>query len=269
MPSQLGTALVTGSSSGIGAVYADRLAARGYDLILVARNEARLRAQADKLADTHGVHVDVLVADLTDPADLRRVEARLASDPDIRMLINNAGFGGAGTLAQSPVEDMERMIDVNVTAIMRLSYAAAPAFVARGTGTIINIASIVAVAPEILNGVYGGSKAFVLAFTRSLKKELADSGVTVQVVLPGATGTDFWDIAGLPSSNLPESWVMTPETLVDAALVDLDAGVFASIPSLQDDAQWQAWETAREAMSPNLSSRTAAPRYADRGGRII
>lgn len=267
MASQLGTALVTGSSSGIGAVYADRLAARGYDLILVARNEERLRAHAARLSSTHGVHVDVLVADLTDAADLRRVETILASNDRISMLVNNAGFGGAGTLAQSRVDDMERMIGVNVTAVMRLSYAAAPAFAARGAGVIINIASIVAIAPEILNGVYGGAKAFVLAFSRSLKKELSGSGVTVQVVLPGATGTDFWEVAGVPTSNLPESWVMTPETLVDAALSDLDADVFASIPSLQDDSQWQAWETAREAMASNLSSRVAAPRYAARAGK--
>lgn len=261
MPSPIGTALVTGASSGIGAIYADRLAARGHDLLLVARNEDRLRAQAEKLGSRHGVKVDIMVADLIDRADLRTVETRLATDQWISVLVNNAGFGGASTLAQSAVDDMERMIDVNVTAIMRLCYAAAPAFVARGTGTIINIASIVAIAPEILNGVYGGSKAFVLAFSRSLKKELAETGVKVQVVLPGATGTAFWDTAGMPASNLPESWVMTPETLVDAALHDLDAGTFASIPSLHDEKQWQAWETAREAMSPNLSSRVAAPRY--------
>ncbi|NYI00254.1 SDR family NAD(P)-dependent oxidoreductase [Cupriavidus plantarum] len=262
MPAQAVTALVTGASSGIGAVYADRLAARGHDLILVARNEERLRAQADKLSRRHGVAVDLLVADLNRLADLRRVEARLTSDERIGILVNNAGFGGAGTLAQSSVDDMERMIGVNVTAVMRLAYAAAPAFASRGAGAIVNIASIAAIAPEVLNGVYGGTKAFVLAFSRSLKKELAEQGVHVQVVLPGATGTEFWDIAGLPSSNLPESWVMTPETLVDAALLDLDAGVFASIPSLQDESQWEAWERAREAMLPNLSSRVAAPRYA-------
>lgn len=262
MPSQSVTALITGASSGIGAVYADRLAARGHDLLLVARNEARLRAQAQKLSSQYGVGVDLLVADLNDPADLRKVETRLATDERIGMLVNNAGFGGAGTLAQSSVDDMERMIGVNVTAVMRLAYAAAPAFASRGAGTLINIASIAAIAPEVLNGVYGGTKAFVLAFSRSLKKELAEQGVRVQVVLPGATGTEFWDIAGLPSSNLPDSWVMTPQTLVDAALLDLDAGVFASIPSLQDEAQWQAWETAREVMMPNLSSRVAAPRYA-------
>ena len=262
MPAQSVTALVTGASSGIGAVYADRLAARGHDLLLVARNEHRRRAQADKLSRRQGGAVDLLVADLNRLADLRRVEARLTSDERIGILVNNAGFGGAGTLAQSSVDDMERMIGVNVTAVMRLAYAAAPAFASRGAGAIVNIASIAAIAPEVLNGVYGGTKAFVLAFSRSLKKELAEQGVHVQVVLPGATGTEFWDIAGLPSSNLPESWVMTPETLVDASLLDLDAGVFASIPSLQDESQWEAWERAREAMLPNLSSRVAAPRYA-------
>jgi short-subunit dehydrogenase len=261
MAGALGTAIVTGASSGIGAIYSDRLAARGHDLILVARNAARLQAQAAKIAARHGVEVRIHPADLADPADLRGVEALFARDDRIAVLVNNAGFGGAGTLEQSPVDDMERMIDVNVTAVMRLSYAAAPAFVARGKGVIVNIASIVAIGPELLNGVYGGTKAFVLAFSRSLKKDLADKGVTVQVVLPGATGTEFWDIAGLPHSNLPEAWVMTPETLVDAALADLDAGLFASIPSLQDDAEWRAWEAAREAMTPHLSSRQAAPRY--------
>lgn len=256
-----GTALVTGASSGIGAVYADRLAARGHDLLLVARNRNRLEAQAERLRARHGVSVRIHVADLGAPEDLRGVEALIAEDRTISVLVNNAGFGGAGTLAQSDVDEMERMVAVNVTAVMRLSYAAAPAFTARGRGTIINIASIVAIGPEVLNGVYGGTKAFVLAFSRSLKKELEGSGVVVQVLLPGATGTEFWDIAGLPHSNLPADWVMTPEVLVDAAMADLDAGHFASIPSLQDGGQWQAWEAAREAMLPNLSSRTAAPRY--------
>lgn len=256
-----GTALVTGASSGIGAIYADRLAARGHDLLLVARNRARLEEQAARLRDRHSVHARIHVADLGAAADLRGVEKLIAEDETLTMLVNNAGFGGAGSLAQSDVEEMERMIAVNVTAVMRLSYAAAPVFAARKSGSIINIASIAAIAPEILNGVYGGTKAFVLAFSRSLRKDLAPEGVSVQVVLPGATGTEFWDIAGLPHANLPAEWVMTPEVLVDAALADLDAGQFASIPSLHDDGQWQAWETARDAMLPHLSSRTAAPRY--------
>lgn len=262
MTNTKGTALVTGASSGIGAIYADRLAARGHDLLLVARNEARLNAQASKLAIRHGVKVRIQVADLTDPGDLRAVEAVLATDPSITVLVNNAGFGGAGTLAQSSVDEMERMIAVNVTALTRLSYAAVPVFVARGRGTIINISSIVAIGPEVLNGVYGGSKAFVLAFSRSLRKELAGTGVTVQVVLPGATATGFWETMGIRQADVPEGWVMTPELLVDAALADLDGGEFASIPSLHDLGQWEAWEAAREAMLPNLSSREASPRYA-------
>lgn len=256
-----GIALITGASSGIGAVYADRLAARGHDLILVARNAARLEEQAARLRDRHGIAVQTRPADLTDPAGLAGVEALFRDLDGITVLVNNAGFGGAAPLLASPVDEMQRMIAVNVTAVMRLAHAAGTAFAARGSGTIVNIASIVAIAPELLNGVYGGSKAFVLAFSRSLQAELAPKGVTVQVVLPGATGTAFWDVAGMPASNLPADWVMTPETLVDAALADLDRGAFASIPSLQDLAEWEAWEAAREVMRPHLSSRTAAPRY--------
>lgn len=261
MTNTAGTALVTGASSGIGAVYADRLASRGYDLILVARSGDRLRKQADNIAKRHGIEVRTQVADLTSTADLRIVEGVLASDPSITVLVNNAGFGGASTLAQSNVDDMEQMIAVNVTAVMRLTHAAMPALVARGSGTIINIASIVAVGPEILNGVYGGTKAFVLAFSRSLNKELAETGVKVQVVLPGATGTGFWETMGVPQTNLPSEWIMTPETLVDAALTDLDGGQFVSIPSLHDIEQWNTWDAAREAMLTKLSSNTAAPRY--------
>lgn len=253
-------ALITGASSGIGAVYAERFAARGQDLILVARRGAELQSLADRLA-THGVAIQTVAADLRDPADLRRIEAILREDDAVETLVNNAGVGGPGALAQSDVDAMEHMVDLNVTAVMRLSYAVAPGFVARGRGTIINISSIVAIAPEVLNGVYGGSKAFVLAFSRSLAKELNPSGVQVQVVLPGATGTAFWETVGIRASALPDSWVMTPETLVDAALQDLDAGRFASIPSLQDESEWQSWEQAREVMLPHLSSRTAGPRY--------
>lgn len=256
-----GTAVVTGASSGIGAVYADRLAARGHDLILVARNRDRLDAQAQKIRDAHGVGVQVVTADLTDSADVRRVEDMLKTDPSVTILVNNAGFGGAGELLQSDVERMEQMIAVNVTAVMRLSYAIAPAFVERGSGTFINISSIVAIAPEILNGVYGGSKAFVLAFSQSLQKELSGKGVRVQVVLPGATATEFWDIAGVPASNLPASWVMTAANLVDGALAGLDRGEFATIPSLQDGAEWEAYEAARQVMLPHLSNASLAPRY--------
>ena len=256
-----GTALVTGASSGIGAIYADRLAGRGYDLVLVARNADRLQKQAEIIQASHGVSVRVVSADLTDRAQLRQVEALLQSDKSITLLVNNAGFGAAGPLVQSDVDRMEEMIAINVTAVTRLAYAAAPAFVARGSGTIINIASIVAIGPEILNGIYGASKAFVLAFSQSLRKELSDKGVRVQVVLPGATATEFWDVAGVPVSNLPKEWVMSAPDLVEAALAGLDRGEFVTIPSLQDGAEWEAFEAARQVMLPHLSSSTVASRY--------
>jgi len=156
---------------------------------------------------------------------------------------------------------MQAMIELNVTALTRLTYAAAPAFVARGEGTIINIASVVAVAPEILNGVYGGSKAFVLAFTQSLQHELAGKGVRVQAVLPGATRTEFWDIAGQPVENLPQGIVMSGDDLVDAALAGLDLGEVITVPSLPDEADWKAFEAARAALGPNLSRDQPAARY--------
>jgi uncharacterized protein len=153
------------------------------------------------------------------------------------------------------------MIALNVGAITRLTYAAAPAFVARGVGTIVNVASFVAVHPEILNGVYAGTKAFVLAFSRSLNHELADKGVRIQVVLPGATATDFWGIAGMPVEYLPAELVMPAGEMVDAALAGLDQGELVTVPSLPDLAGWNAYESARQALFPNLSRSSAAYRY--------
>jgi short-subunit dehydrogenase len=261
MNASLGTALVTGASSGIGALYAERLAERGYDLILVARNRDRLNALATKISGATGRRVDVLVADLANPADLAKVEATLRDNAGVTMLVNNAGVGTHMPLLGSDIDAMHKMIDLNVTAPTRLTYAAAPGFVARGKGAIINIASIVAIAPEILNGVYGGSKAFLLAFSQSLKHELGDKGVQVQAVLPGATATEFWDVAGLPIENLPASIVMRTEDLVDAALVGFDRGELVTIPSLHQGDEWQAYEAARQAMSQHLSSDTVAERY--------
>lgn len=165
-------------------------------------------------------------------------------------------------LLQSDVEQMTRMVELNVTAPMRLAYAAVPGFVERGHGAIINIASIVAISPETLNGVYGGSKAFVLAFSQSLQHELADKGVQVQAVLPGATATDFWAIGGLPVEHLDQRIVMRTEDLVDAALLGFERGEKVSIPSLHAGEKWDAYEAARQAMAGQLSSSAVAPRYA-------
>jgi short-subunit dehydrogenase len=256
-----GTALITGASSGIGAIYADRLARRGYDLILVARNQSRLEALATRLRDETGRSVEIVPADLNDSADLLRVETILRTNSTISMLVNNAGIGGAAPLLASDVDAMDRMIRLNVLALTRLTYAAAPAFVERGNGTIINIASIVAISPETLNGVYGGSKAFVLAFSQSLQHELAEKGVRIQAVLPGATATEFWDVAGLPVSNLPSEIVMSAHDLVDAALAGLDQGETVTIPPLEDKSEWDAYETARLAMAGKLSRTKPATRY--------
>ena len=261
MAETMGTAVVTGASAGIGAIYADRLARRGYDLVLVARNKARLEALSARLTQETGRSVRTVVADLGKAEDLLQVESLLRDDAGITMLVNNAGIGAVAPLLQSDVDKMSEMITLNVTALTRLTYAAVPGFVARGKGTIVNIASIVAIGPEILNGVYGATKAFVLALSQSLKHELKDKGVVVQAVLPGAIATEFWDLAGTPVENLPSEIVMTPQAVVDAALAGLDLGEFATIPSLPDVADWDAYERARQAMMPNLSRAVPADRY--------
>lgn len=254
-------ALITGASTGIGARYAQRLAERGYDLVLVARNRARLQAVADKVAASTGRSVEILPADLTREEDLAKVQQRLAGDAAIAMLVNNAGLGATAPLVDSKQEDLDRMIFLNVNALTRLTHAVAPGFVARGHGTIVNIASIVAVAPEVLNGSYGGSKAYVLAFTQSLQHELGAKGVRVQAVLPGATETEFWDHAGVPVAHLPSDIVMSVNDLVDAALAGLDLGEVVTIPSLPERADWDKFEAARLAMGPNLSRTKPAARY--------
>ncbi|PRH84141.1 SDR family oxidoreductase [Labrys okinawensis] len=257
-----GTVLITGASSGIGAVYADRLAHRGYDLILVARSEDKLKALADRIGKATGRHVGILAADLNARDGLAAVEAVLKSDKSITGLVNNAGFGSATPLLQASAEKMEDMIGLNVTALTRLTYAAVPGLVERGGGTIVNIASIVAIAPELLNGVYGGSKAYVLAFSQSLHHELADKNIRIQAVLPGATATDFWNVLGVPVEQLPESiGVMSAEDMVDAALAGLDQGEVVTIPALPELADWAGFEAARKRLSPNLSHPKPAARY--------
>ncbi len=265
-PPSKGTALVTGASTGIGAVYADHLAKRGYDLILVARNEAKLTALSTRLTRETGRSIAVLPADLSSKADLARVEATLRDDPSITMLVNNAGTASVAPLLDADIEKMTAMIDLNITALTRLTYAAAPAsaapaFAARGVGTIINIASVVGISPEALNGVYGASKAYVIAFTHSLQHELAGKGIRIQAVLPGATATDLWENAGLHYRNLPAEIVMSPEDMVDAALAGLDQGERVTIPPLHDGEERNRFEAARRVLSQHLGNSVPAPRY--------
>ena len=256
-----GTALITGASRGIGVVYADRLAKRGYDLVLVARSEAPLKVLAERLSSATGRSIAPIVADLNDKADLVKVETELRDDPSITMLVNNAGIASVAPLLDADIEKMEAMIALNITALTRLTYAAAPAFVRRGAGTIINIASVAGISPERLNGVYGATKAYVLALSHSLQHELADKGIRVQAVLPGATATDLWEIAGLPWQKLPPSIVMSTEDMVDAALVGLDQGELVTIPSLHEVDEWNRFEAARRAISEKFGNSRPAPRY--------
>jgi short-subunit dehydrogenase len=234
-------ALITGASGGIGGAYADRLARRGHDFILVGRNQARLapRAEACRAA---GAAVDVMVADLTAPDDLGRVEQRLRDDPAIGMLVNAAGIATLDKLAGGDAEVIAAMIQTNVLALARLAATAAAAFAGRGGGTIINLSAVLALAPEIGNGAYAGSKAFVLALSQSLAREVGPAGVRVQAVLPGMTRTGIWRQSGRDPATLPASKTVT-------------------IPTLPDPADWQALEAARHRLRPHLSNREAAPRY--------
>jgi uncharacterized protein len=255
------TALITGASAGIGAVYADRLARRGHDLILVARDETRLNALAKRLRAEAGRSVETLVADLSMRPELLRVEHRLRQDPSIAMLVNNAGIAASGPMHGSDVDRLEAMVDINITAALRLAHAALAGFVARGRGTLINISSVLALAPERFNATYSGSKAFMLNLSTALRTELAETGIRVQAVLPGATRTEIWGKAGVDISALPADRLMDVDEMVDAALAGLDMGEPVTIPSLPDMAEWSRFDDARLAMGPNLSLAHAAERY--------
>jgi short-subunit dehydrogenase len=213
------------------------------------------------LVSETGRSVTPLLADLNDKADLEKVETTLRDDQTTTVLVNNAGTASVAQLLDADVEKMETMIALNITALTRLTYAASPRFVKRGTGTIINIASVVGISPETLNGVYGATKAFVIAFSHSLQHELADKGIRIQAVLPGATATDLWEIAGLPWQKLPRSVVMSAEDMVDAALVGLDQGELVTIPGLLDGDEWTRFEAARRALSQRFGNAVPAPRY--------
>jgi len=255
------TALVTGASSGIGATYAERLAQRGFNLILVARNAQRLSSLADKLSSTYQVKVDCLPADLSSAEGWRITSARLYKDTSISMLINSAGLGPEGAVLQSNESELESMIQLNVMGLHQLTLAAAKVFVARGQGTIVNIASVVALLPEQFNAVYSATKAFVLALTQGLHTELAPAGVKIQAVLPGLTRTEIFERAGFDINHLDPTMIMEAADMVDAALAGLDQGELVTIPSLPDVADWQVFLQARYAMAPNLSRQHPAERY--------
>ena len=254
-------AVVTGASSGIGAVYADRLAGRGYDLVLVARRADRLSALAANITKAHGAKVEVIGADLENEADLTRVEKILAANPAVRVLVNNAGNARLRPVAQAPLGDSLSQIALNITALTRLTHAALPALVSRNDGVIINIASVLALHSLPISSVYSGTKGFVLNFSRGLQDELAQTKVKVQVVLPGATATEVWDESGVPLSALRKETVMTAENLVDAALAGLDNGETITLPSVADATLWDKFDAARSTLCAATQTGKPAPRY--------
>jgi short-subunit dehydrogenase len=256
-----GIAVVTGASTGVGAVYADRLARRGYDLLLVARNKTRLDAVAAKIIEDTGRTVEVLAADLTDLTQLATVEERLRTDESISLLVNNAGSAAFGPLSQADPAQLEDQITLNVTSLTRLTAAVLAGFTRRSAGTIINLSSALAFNVLPVSAVYSGTKSYVVAFTQALQQELADSAIRVQAVFPGAVRTEFWDGSGIDVAAFPEEWVMSADDAVDAALAGLDAGEPMTLLSLPDITDWHAFDAARQAMIPNLSRSIPADRY--------
>lgn len=251
--------LITGASTGIGAMYADRFAGRGHDLVLVARDRKRMDNLADRLRSDYGVVVDVLRADLTDARELAEVEARLREDARIGVLVNNAGASAPGGFVDQTLEDVTGMISMNTIALTRLAGAAVPGFAERGGGAIINISSAVALVPEFGLSVYGATKAFVLFLSQGLHVELAPKGIYVQAVLPASTRTEIWERSGRDVNTLPA--VMEVDELVDAALVGFDRREAVTIPALPIPDQWSAFEAARQSMIPNFDEVHAAARY--------
>lgn len=259
---KFGTALITGASSGLGAVYADRLARRGYDLVLAARNEQRLNHLAGKLTTEVGVRVEVLRADLTVRSDVRLVEERLRSDGSMTLLVNNAGAGTRKPVLSEDIDWLEQVIELNLLAAHRLAVAAAQVFATHGRGGIINLSSIAALSPERVNATYSSSKAFILNLTQALHSEAGPKGVKLQVVLPGPTRTEFFERLGSSfESRFSPEMIMEATDLVDAALAGFDQGELVTIPPLPDVKDWENFVAARLALAPNLFHRVPAARY--------
>jgi short-subunit dehydrogenase len=231
---------------------------RGHDLVLVARDRARLEDRAARLRKQANVSVDIIQADLTHKDDLASVESRLREDERIQILVNNAGSNVSGKFVDQSPDALQELIALNATAVVRLASAVAPRFAKSEAGAIINIGSVVGLAPEIGLTVYGATKAFVLFFSQGLSAELSRYGVYVQAVLPSATQTEIWKRSG---SENPDRKMMDVEELVDAALVGYDRRELITIPSLLDVQQWENFDAARKAMRPSFANVKAVARY--------
>jgi short-subunit dehydrogenase len=259
--SEKGTAFITGASAGIGMVYADRLAKRGYDLILIARRGDRLNAITKRLRAEHKVAVQAIVADLSDAVEMKNVGESIASDPRITMLVNNAGTAKVSSLAGTGKAALDAMIDVNVRALSHLSLAALPRFKERNQGVIINIGSVLSFHSLPISSVYSGTKGYIMNFTRGLQAEVAGTRVIVQLVLPATTETDMWELAGLPLSKLDQGSIMSTEECVDAALAGLDQAETVTLPSVEDPQLWDNYDAARIRLFAASQIGRSASRY--------
>ncbi len=252
-------ALITGASSGIGAVYARRLAARGHDLVLVARATDRLETLAAELRQAYGITVESITADLTDPTQLGTVAGRLKAEPFIDILVNNAGAGLLGGFTSADPAAMETLLRLNVVAPTLLASAVIAGMVERGSGSIVNIASVLALLPEYSHGIYAATKSYVLTMSQSLAAEVSSKGVYVQAVLPAATRTEIFERAGGDINRVQN--LMEVDDLVDAALIGFDRKELVTIPPVPDVAAWDAFEQARGVLAAGFSNSEPAARY--------
>lgn len=255
----MATTLITGASSGIGATYARRFAARGHDLVLVARRTDRLDALATELRAAHGIGIEVITADLADRLQAKRVADRLRDGAPIDIFINNAGASLPGEFADADPAAVEQLIQLNVMAPTLLASAAVGGMIRRGSGAVINIASVLAFVPEYFPGIYSPTKAFMLTFSRGLAAEVGPKGVYVQTVIPAATRTEIWEKSGTDIGKVPG--VMDVEDLVDAALVGFDRREEVTIPAVHDLTAWEAFEKARGMLASGFSNSEPAQRY--------
>jgi short-subunit dehydrogenase len=256
-----GTAVITGASSGIGKVYADRLAKRGYNLLLIARRGDRLKELAQQLGNDQGVSAETLVADLGNPADVKKVADAIATDSRITMLVNNAGTSTMGPSIKVPLTEIDRQLDVNARALTHLSLAVLSGFKERDRGTIINIGSVLSFYALPFTTTYSGTKGHVMLFTFGLQHEVAGTNVFVQLVLPATTATEIWDVAGVGLKSLNPATIMTPENCVDAALAGLDRRETVTLPSVEDPKLWAAFDDARVKLFAASQTGKPASRY--------